>query len=391
MLVQKSPFIVVAEPNTKPHFKIVNRTGRADKDVLSFLLDLLASDRSPETIKSYAFGLCAWFNFLHSRTKSWQTARSQDLRDYVLHLRDANNPYRVRRRPNSPEPGSANLQTGKPSLGPGYKLSTINHRLSVIQSFYDFQHHAGTIASDIVRLDRPRIGHHNPLEPWPLRRRGPYRQRTQKRVPRGLSDALWDNIFDNLQCDRDRAILCLLTSSGSRAQELLNMKGADIDWGGQRVQLICKGTRQENWVGASPEFFRWLAAYLTKRSQLTAKSPLWVTLRKPERSMKYTALRAIFTRINHKIGTNVTAHDFRHTCALRLAADPKISLVDIQTHLRHRHITTTERYLVAHPDEVIKRLQAHQAKKPLPKISNNTWKYDSADLGLLLGKEGANQ
>jgi integrase len=391
MLVQKSPFIVVAEPNTKPHFKIVNRTGRADKDVLSFLLDLLASDRSPETIKSYAFGLCAWFNFLHSRTKSWQTARSQDLRDYVLHLRDANNPYRVRRRPNSPEPGSANLQTGKPSLGPGYKLSTINHRLSVIQSFYDFQHHAGTIASDIARLDRPRIGHHNPLEPWPLRRRGPYRQRTQKRVPRGLSDALWDNIFDNLQCDRDRAILCLLTSSGSRAQELLNMKGADIDWGGQRVQLICKGTRQENWVGASPEFFRWLAAYLTKRSQLTAKSPLWVTLRKPERSMKYTALRAIFTRINHKIGTNVTAHDFRHTCALRLAADPKISLVDIQTHLRHRHITTTERYLVAHPDEVIKRLQAHQAKKPLPKISNNTWKYDSADLGLLLGKEGANQ
>jgi integrase len=391
MLVQKSLFIVVAQLDTKPHFKIVNRAGQEDKNVRSFFLDLLASDRSQETIKSYAFGLCAWFNFLHSRTKSWRVARSQDLRDYVLHLREANNPYRVRRRQGSPEPGSANPQTGKPSLGPGYKPSTINHRLSVIQSFYDFLRHVGTVTNDIVRLDRPRIGHHNPLEPWPLRRRGPYRQRQQKRIPRGLSDTLWNNIFDNLQCDRDRAILCLLTSSGSRAQELLNMKGSDVDWGGQRVRLICKGTRQETWVGASPEFFRWMAAYLTKRSPITAKSPLWVTLRKPERSMKYTALRAIFTRINQKLGTNVTAHDFRHTCALRLAADPKISLVDIQTHLRHRHITTTERYLVAHPDEVIKRLQAHQAKKLSPKISKNDWKYDPTDLNLLLGEKGVNR
>jgi len=131
-----------------------------------------------------------------------------------------------------------------------------------------------------------------------------------------------------------------------------------------------------------------MATYLTQRSALTVKSVLWVTLRKPERPMKYTALRAIFTRINEKLSTNITAHDFRHTCALRLAADPKVSLVDIQTHLRHRHITTTERYLVAHPDEVVKRLQMRKTAKPPKGTARQAWNYEPRDLDLLLGREG---
>ena len=166
------------------------------------------------------------------------------------------------------------------------------------------------------------------------------------------------------------------------------MRGEDVDWGRQRVRLICKGTRAESWVAASPEFFRWLAAYLTSRSRLLADSPLWVTLRRPERRLGYTALRAIITRVNEKLGTNVTAHDFRHTCALRLASDTKISLVDIQTHLRHQHITTTESYLVAHPDEVIERLQIHQSGGSEPKPATPSWDYNAEDLDLLLGTGG---
>ena len=44
MLVQKSFFSVVVQPDTKPYFKIVNLAGKIDKDVHSFFLDLLASD-----------------------------------------------------------------------------------------------------------------------------------------------------------------------------------------------------------------------------------------------------------------------------------------------------------------------------------------------------------
>lgn len=94
------------------------------------------------------------------------------------------------------------------------------------------------------------------------------------------------------------------------------------------------------------------------------------------------------TRANEKLGTNVTAHDFRHTCALRLASDPGISLIDIQTHLRHQHITTTEAYVVAHPDEVIKRLQAQQSGPSEQKVATPAWEYNAKDLNLLLGTGG---
>ena len=166
-----------------------------------------------------------------------------------------------------------------------------------------------------------------------------------KASARAIPDQLWAEIFDSLQHDRDRAIICLLVSSGSRAQELLTMRGEDVDWGRQRVRLVCKGTRAESWVAASPEFFRWLAAYLTKRSRLLADSPLWVTLRRPERRLGYTALRAIITRVNEKLGTNVTAHDFRHTCALRLASDTNISL-GIFKHTLGTTLPTTESILL---------------------------------------------
>lgn len=389
MLVHVPVFTVVERPDDIPPYQITENSGTVEEGVSAFLRDLIASDRSPATVMTYAFALCSWLNFLHSHGKAWQRATHEELRDYVLFLRSAENPYRVRHRTSSPEPGTVNPRTGKPYLAAGYKPSTINHRLSVIHSFYAFQQHVTrdqTFALSLV--DRRRNAHHNPLEPWPRRKRGLYRQRQPKRVPRALTDELWAEVFDALQHDRDRAILCLLVSSGSRAQELLGMKGTDVDWGGQRVRLISKGTRDEAWVAASPEFFRWLAAYLTERSPLTPGSMLWVTLRRPERPLGYTALRAILTRINEKLGTNITAHDFRHTCALRLASDSSISLVDIQTHLRHRHITTTEAYLVAQPDEVIKRLQARHPDRSEEKPTVAGWEYDSDDLDLLLGSGG---
>ncbi len=389
MLVHVPAFCVVEHSGDIPPYQITDNSGTVEESVSAFLRDLIASDRSPATVKTYAFALCAWLNFLYARGKSWQSAAPEELRDYVLFLRSAENPYRVRHRTDGPEPGSINPRTGKPYLASGYKPSTINHRLSVIHSFYAFQQHVSrgqTFALSLI--DRRRNAHHNPLEPWPRHKRGLYRQRQPKRVPRALTDELWAEVFDALQHDRDRAILCLLVSSGSRAQELLGMKGGDVDWGGQRVRLICKGTRDESWVAASPEFFRWLAAYLTERSPLTPASLLWVTLRRPERPLGYTALRAILTRVNERLGTNITAHDFRHTCALRLASDPGISLVDVQSHLRHRHITTTEAYLVAQPDEVIKRLQARQSDRSAEQPTVAGWEYDIEDLDLLLGSGG---
>ena len=170
------------------------------------------------------------------------------------------------------------------------------------------------------------------------------------------------------------------------------MRGVDVDWAGQRVCLACKGTRHRTWVAASPEVFRWLASYLVQRGPVAPDGPLWVTLRAPIRQLGYTALRAIFTRVNQRLGTNITAHDLRHTCALRLAGDPAVPLVYIQSHLRHQSIGTTQLYLTARTDEVVARVQAHLSGKPSDAPAakrHDGWTYDPADLRTLLGPDEA--
>lgn len=163
------------------------------------------------------------------------------------------------------------------------------------------------------------------------------------------------------------------------------MTTGDVDWGRQRVCLISKGTRNREWVAACPEFFWWLARYLTERGPVGPADPLWVTLRPPSRPLNYQALRAVIVRVNERLKTNLVLHDMRHTCALRLASDPEIPITDVQTHMRHRHLSSTEVYLVARPEEVIERVQAHQrGGKREPRV-RTAWSYDPADLDVLLG------
>jgi len=285
-----------------------------------------------------------------------------------------------------------NARTGKPYLGEGYKPSTINHRLAVIRSFYAFHLGGGRgpLTNPVPVETRPggrRYAHHQPGLPWGAEGRGPYRQRQPSRVPRAISDELWTEVFQTLRHHRDRAIACLLVSAGARAEELLGMTGADVDWGRQCVRLITKGTRNAEWVAASPEFFQWLARYLTERGPVASGEPVWVSLRAPRRPLNYQALRAVLMRVNHRLGANLVLHDFRHTCALRLANDPKLAITDVQSHLRHKHLSSTETYLTARPEEVIRRVQGHgrRAGTEATPAGPPRWAYQQRDLELLLG------
>jgi len=194
-------------------------------------------------------------------------------------------------------------------------------------------------------------------------------------------------MFGLPRCHRDRAILTLLVSAGARASELLGLRGADLDWGGQRVCLVGKGSREGTWVAASAESFTWLARYLTEREPLAPAGPVSLTLRRPFRPLNYSALRGVLARLNTQTGGNVVAHDFRHTCALRLAGDSAVPLVDVQAHLRHQHLSSTQTYLVARPDDVIARVQAHQASPPRSAPAKSLWHYDESDLDAILGGE----
>jgi integrase len=95
----------------------------------------------------------------------------------------------------------------------------------------------------------------------------------------------------------------------------------------------------------------------------------------------------VLRRVNAALGTNWTMHDLRHTCAIRMVRDKRLSLRDVQTILGHAHLTTTQTYLVDDEHEVIRRVREYLTERPPTPGAASTAAagYDSADLAVLFG------
>ena len=211
-----------------------------------------------------------------------------------------------------------------------------------------------------------------------------------------MPDDLWDSLFASMSSDRDRAILALDVSTGARAAELLGLRGGDIDWGEQLIQVRRKGSGELQWLPASGDAFVWLRLYLAAVGEPGPRDPVWVTLRRRSKDgrpaarqpLTYDAWRAVLHRANARLGTNWSMHDLRHTAAIRMVRDENLSLRDVQVILGHSSLTTTQIYLEEDSDQVVMRVRDHHARKaeaarlPAPPVAAG---YDAADLAVLFG------
>ncbi|MEE1806960.1 tyrosine-type recombinase/integrase [Streptomyces sp. BE133] len=191
----------------------------------------------------------------------------------------------------------------------------------------------------------------------------------------------------------------VLNTPGAR-ELLANLADyADLPAGPRRIAIGCAGGRHaEQWLPASAEAFIWIRLYQSEGTPLDPQVPLWWTLRRRDHGsgliyqpMNYEALRAVFRRANALLETNWSMHDLRHTAALRMARDKRLSLRDVQTILGHAHLSTTaDIYLVEDEEQVIARVQEYLAdvkeRATLPPPSPATG-YEASDLDVLFGGE----
>jgi integrase len=378
---------VIAGRSVQLPFFVADGAGGEMGPVSAFLRDLMLGDASPLTCRSYAFDLLRWHRLLWCLGTGWEKATEADVATLVGWLRTARNPQRERTRPGSGPAGSVNLKTGKPSLRTGYAPATINHALTVVHGFYSFHGRfgAGPVINPVpVSVQRRQVlAHRSPLEPVPFVRRARLRQKVPRQAPRAVPDALWDELFAVMGCDRDRALLEFYVSSGARASELLGLTVEDVDWGGQLIYVVSKGTRIRQPVPASPDAFRYLGRYLAADGLPSPGEPVWRTRRGESRPMTYWAMRRVLQRANEQLGTNWTLHDARHTAATRMAVDERLTLAEVQTILRHAHLDTTGHYLTARVEDMHDKLQEHYTR-PRPQRSYPAG-YDPDDVKAVFG------
>jgi integrase len=384
-----------------PPFVVVDDDGQPVEPIARFLRDFLARGHAAGSVRSYAHDLLRWWRFLRAIDVAWDQAGSAEVRDFALWLGQTAKSRTAARTTSLGTVGQVNLVTGKPYLSDRFAARTIRHGNAVLRCFYEFSIEAGVgpLVNPVV-LDRVRGGgrasaHHNPLEPFRAEGRLRYNPKPPRPRPRAMPDERWDELFAAMRSDRDRAILALAISTGARAGELLGLRVADIDWGGQTVRVFRKGSGAAQWLPASGEALVWLRLWLAELGEPAGADPVWQTLRRRSRPgrapgrrvLTYDAWRAVLRRANDHLGTNWSMHDCRHTCALRMLRSDALSLRDVQAILGHAQLTTTQMYLITDDAEVLARAhryltdRARPAGPPTPAAG-----YDAGDLAVLLGR-----
>lgn len=370
--------------------------------VRRFLVDFVARDGRPSSVRSYAYDLLRWWRWLRAVGVEWDKATPAEARDLVLWLKQATKFRRSRRTVSAATAGQVNPITRKRYLGDQYEPRTIRHSNAVLRGFYQFwidEVGAGPLINPIQldRRGRRPNAHHNPLEPFRPEGKIRYNPKIPKRQLREMPEERWRDLFGALRSNRDRALLALAISNGARAGELLGLRMVDVEWGDQQIRVYRKGTQAAQWLPVSSDALVWLRLYLADLgAPLEPNARIWWTVRRRDHGdglrrqpLNYEALRAVFRRVNALLGTNWSMHDLRHTSALRMSRDEGLSLRDVQTILGHAHLSTTaDVYLVEDEAQVIRRVADHLASRedrasapPVPVTAG----YDADDLAVLLG------
>lgn len=369
--VQAAPEVcwVVADPK-----------GRRVEPVYQFMVELTATGSAPSTRRSYCYDLLRWWRFCQAVSVSWDMASTTEVRDFVRWLQSKGNPQRERSVQGArPAAGTVNAVTGKSYLRDGYAPRTINHALSVVGAFYTFAYEAGIGPWNPVPSSVPPTG-------AALPRRARYRQKVPLFQPRSVSEELLQQLFAVLANDRDRALVAVALSSGARASELLSITTHGFDAGQGVVAVEPKGALGTRvWIPAAPESFVWIARYLASKPATVdapVDGPLWRALRSPGAPLTYYALRQVLERANHKLGTNLTWHDFRHTFAHRILSDDRMTLTDAQALMRHRSLSSMEHYATSRLDELVSAFYRHLTAPP-PAPATPGPAFDAQDLATL--------
>lgn len=377
---------VIRTAEAAPCYAVMDGEGDVIPAVAAYLRDLALSDVSPMTLRSYAHDLLRWWRLLSVLNVAWDRASRTEVEVLIGWMRSADNRQR-RRGAGGAAPGTVNLVTGKRTLRLGYAPRTINHQLSVLASFYAF--HAtfghGPVINPVpgVREVRERLQNMAPWDSFGEHRRGPLRQKVARAQPRSIPDAQFDALMGRMGNHRDRAMLTILVSSGARAAELLGLRSEHVDWAGQRIYVVSKGSRELEPIPVSPEALRHLALYFDQHGVPAEAEAVFRTTRGPSRPLTYGAARRVMQRANAALGSNWTLHDLRHTLVMRLATDPALTLPEIMTVTRHRRVDSMTPYLQPRIDETFDKLQEHYLRpRTAPTYAAG---YDPEDMRTVFG------
>ncbi|MFZ0463478.1 MAG: tyrosine-type recombinase/integrase [Candidatus Acidiferrales bacterium] len=340
-------FTIEKHQGGQPCYRVLDPEGTPATVINMFLTYQATCGRSPYTLRSYATGLAHFFTWLLASQINVDDVTRHVVGQYIGPF-GQDSPTRALR--------SARQHDASKKRQP----RTINHRLSVLASYFDFR-----IRQDEDLREGAWHDKKNPISmPERTARHGmvgrdvPRHERTcefRRRVPRKIHESLAadtaQKLIDAAGSCRDHAILTLLVRTGQRIGNwddlagrhgILGMTLADVDQRRRTITVRLKGARDEHRVPVTDDFWPLLQRYLTEeRKDANGTPALWLSLRRGRGApLSYLAFESSLRYISRKVGVHVHAHMFRHALAQGIL-DVTGNLKVAQDILGHAQITTT--------------------------------------------------
>jgi integrase/recombinase XerD len=371
------------------------RVGSCDQ----FLSDLSLRDCSVYTQRAYAIGLAHFFSWLCDSGGDRDRITRQIVGSYIAEFARGTKQSAV-----------VSQSAQKPR-----QPRTINHRLSVLASYFEY-----CIRCDTEDGRGPWNGRINPASgnlltqelshgmigrDWAprQRQRDGFRRRIPRTLPKVLEPTAIQKLIDSAGSYRDKAILMLLSRTGQRIGDwsavagrhgILGMTLEDIDRKRRFITVRLKGARDQHRVPVTDDFWPIYEEYLrTERRAASDVHAVWIASRKGQgKPLRYASFESALRYIGRKAGISVHPHLFRHTLAqgvLETTGNIKVA----QEILGHSHLSTTaDLYLRVDQNEMVRALVAVKSRteratkqhtRPAVKAAQYAFDYDDETISEL--------
>ena len=226
----------------------------------------------------------------------------------------------------------------------GLTKSSVGRKLAAVRSFFDGLVKAGAVDS-------------NPAELLPSPKR-------EQRLPRALGREQVAELLDRIPAQtplevRDRAMFELAYSCGLRAEEIVNLDHDSIDFDGEQVRVLGKGSKERLTPIGEP------AQKALRRYLETARHALSEDRAEPALFLSRTGRRLSTSDVRRRLqkwvsqlalAGRISPHALRHSFATHLL-EGGADLRSIQELLGHSSVSTTQVYTRVEPSRLRREYQ----------------------------------
>src|SRR6266566_2528319 len=308
-------------------YVVIDEDGRLVEPIVRYLkyLDCVGSAR--QTLRSYAYSLKHYWEYLTQQHLNWQQITLDDLSRFILWLKLPS--------------GSLKVLSAHP-VTQARSNRTINHTLTVVRGFYEYQWRMDEISTNVKekttttlpgRFRRYKGFLHHITKGSPIAK-NMLRQKEEKRQrPKTITKDQVQQLLNACVNTRDRLLVRLLYETAMRVGESLALFVEDIDVAENCIHIRDRGELPNGAeiktihvprsLDVSTDLIDEIVAYVGRvHTAEVETNHLFIKLhgQRSGQALTYADVDSLFRRLRQKTGRqHVTPHVLRHTMLTTLA------------------------------------------------------------------------